>query len=157
MEQTPDIAIIQERMKPGQITLDGFLGTDTRSLGEILAEDDAEVRRMGLSHEAIALRMRDLEKAGREGLGESVSVPPHFDVRTDVPRGHITCPFGHPGLCRKTNTLVRNLKIVREITFSDLNIHMIAEHGFYEGRGAAFRVNPRDLVEILEVKAIAEG
>jgi hypothetical protein len=29
---------------------------------------------------------------------------------------------------------------------------MIYAHGFYEGRGNPFRLEPRDLVEVLEVK-----
>jgi hypothetical protein len=37
------------------------------------------------------------------------------------------------------------------MSFTDLHIHLIGVHGFYEGRGTPFRLEPGDLVAILEV------
>ena len=55
MKQSIQLTRIQEQMKPGIITLDGFLGTDTRNLIDILVEDDGIVRRTGRTHRAIAV------------------------------------------------------------------------------------------------------
>ena len=151
MKQSPKLDKIQKAMKPGVITRDGFLGTDTRNLVDILIEDDAAVKRLDISHKMIADRMRELRTAGMGGLGEFISVPPHFEVRVDTIRGKLPCPFGHPGIIPKTNTTVKNRKTAKEITFTDLNIHMIAAHGFYEGKGAPFRIEPRTIVDILEI------
>ena len=118
---------------------------------DILQEDDAEVKRRNLTHERIAERMSEFREAGKRGLGEFISVPPHFEVRVDSVRGKLPCPFKHPGLLRKTNIIVRNLQNDREITYTDMHIHMIGEHGFYEGRGSNFRLEVKDLVEILEI------
>jgi hypothetical protein len=142
---------IQERMKPGVITLDGFLGTDGRNLIDILVEDDAEVKRLNLTHEKIASRMQELRDAGKEGLGDIVVVGPHYEVRVDIARGKLPCPFGHRGLVRKTVIQVRNPEKNREITFTDMNIHMIREHGFYQGEGSPYRVEPGDIVDILDI------
>jgi hypothetical protein len=150
MKQTPEMDRIQRDMQPGVICRDGFLGNDTRKLVEILIEDDAEVKRLGTTHEDIANRMRDLRDAGMKGLGEFVTVPPHFEVRVDSVRGKLPCPFGHPGVIPKTNTTVKNLESGEEITYTDLNIHMIGSHGFYEGKGACFRLEPVDLLRILQ-------
>lgn len=152
MKQTVQMREIQEKMKPGIITRDGFLGADSRNLIDILTEDDAEVKRLNLSHMQIAQRMRELRDAGKNGLGDFISVPPHFEVRVDMVRGKLPCPFGHPGLIQKTNIQVRNLEIKREITFTDMHIHMIGEHGFYEGKGSPFRLEIRDLIETLEIE-----
>lgn len=151
MKQTPDMDRIQRDMQPGIICRDGFLGTDTRNLVEILIEDDAEVKRMGITHESIADRMREMRDVGITGLGEFVKVPPHFEVRVDSVRGKLPCPFSHPGIIPKTNTTVRNMKSGEDITYTDLNIHMIEAHGFYEGKNACFRLEPADLLEILEI------
>jgi len=67
-------------------------------------------------------------------------------------RGKLPCPFGHPGIFAKVNTTVRNLKLDREITYTLLHIHLIGEHGFYEGKGSPFRLEPSDLIEILEIE-----
>jgi hypothetical protein len=151
MKQTVQMWEIQERMKPGVITRDGFLGKDRRNLIDILQEDDAEVKRRNLTHKQIAERMVQFREAGKMGLGEFISVPPHFEVRVDSVRGKLPCPFKHPGLIRKTNIMVRNLQSNREITYTDMHIHMIGEHGFYEGRGSSFRLDVKDIVETLEI------
>jgi hypothetical protein len=151
MKQTVQLARIQEKMKPGVITRDGFLGTDSRNLIDILVEDDETVKRMDLSHALIAQRMVDLRDAGHRGLGNFVSIEPHYEVKVDSVRGKLPCPFGDPGIFQKTNTTVINSKTGREVTYTDLHIHMIGSHGFYEGRGSPFRLEPVDLTETLEV------
>jgi hypothetical protein len=147
---------IQDRMAPGVITRDGFLGPDSRPLVDILTADDAEVKRLGVTHQGIAARMVQLREAGMAGLGEFVDVPPHFEVRVDSVRGKLPCPFGDPGVFQKTNTTVRNRARSRELTYTDLHIHMIGSHGFYEGAGSPFRLDPGDLVEVLEIRSEAE-
>lgn len=152
MKQTVQLAKIQERMQPGIITRDGFLGTDRRNLIDILVEDDAAVKRMDLTHETIARRMIDLRDAGFRGLGNFISVAPHFEVRVDSVRGKLPCPFGDPGIFPKTNTTVKNLDTGKTVTFTDLHIHMIWSHGFYEGKGPPFRLEPEELASVLEVE-----
>jgi hypothetical protein len=156
MKQTVQLTRIQEKMKPGIITRDGFLGTDNRNLIDMLVEDDATVKRMDLTHAQIAQRMVDLREAGLRGLGNFISVEPHYEVRVDSVRGKLPCPFGDPGIFQKTNTTVKNLKNGKELTFTDLHIHMIGSHGFYEGRGSLFRLEPDVLVETLDVKKVEE-
>jgi len=87
MKQSPHLAAIQERMRPGVITAHGFLGADARTLAEIIETDGARVARLGLTHASIAARMRELHAAGAAGLGEFIDVPPHFEVRVDTVRG----------------------------------------------------------------------
>ena len=151
MKQTEQMKEIQEKMKPGVITLDGFLGSDDRNLIDILVEDDAEVKRLNLTHEIIAARMLELREAGKEGLGDMVNIAPHYEISVDIRRGKLACPFGHRGLIRKSMIRVRNIEKDREITYADMNIHMIKEHGFYQGKGSSFRLDISDLVDILDI------
>jgi len=151
MKQTVQMQKAQERMAPGVITRDGFLGDDRRPLDDILLADDAAVKALDLDHQAVAARMIGLRDAGMAGLGEFVDVAPHFEVRVDTVRGTLPCPFGDPGMLPKTNVTVRNTRTRREITFTDLHVHLVRAHGFYEGRGCAFRLEPKDLAEVLEI------
>lgn len=153
MKQSPQLQKIQENLKPGVITLHGFLGSDDRNLIDILTEDDGAVKRLGLSHESIAARMEMLRDQGKDGLGEFIQVPPYFEVRVDSVRGKLPSPFGGPGLHQKRNTIVRNTNLNKEIVFSDLHIHLIKNHGFYEGKGSLFRLDPAALCEILEIES----
>ena len=152
MKQSPELQKAQESMRPGALTLYGFLGTDDRNLIDILIDDDAKVKRMGLSHEQIAGRMEELRDKGTAGLGEFRTVGPRFQVRVESVRGKLPSPFGGPGLYPKTNTIVRNTGLDKEIVFSDLHIHLIRDHGFYQGKGSRFRLEPADLAAVLEVE-----
>ncbi len=151
MKKTRQLEKIQHNMRPGVITRDGFLGKDTRNLIDILTQDDALVKRLGLTHGKIAQRMIDLRDLGCRGLGDYIPVEPHFDVRVESVRGKLPCPFGDPGLFPKTVTIVKNLATDRTITYTDLSIHTILVHGFYQGKGSLYRLEPRDLMEILEI------
>jgi hypothetical protein len=151
MKQTVQMDRVQRNMARGVMTRDGFLGTDSRKLIDILISDDAAVKRLDLDHRRIASVMRGLRNAGARGLGEFIGVPPHFDVRVESVRGKLPCPFEHPGLLAKTNITVRNLDKKREVTFTDLHIHLIEAHGFYEGKGSPYRLEPGELAEILEI------
>ena len=152
MKQSPELSIAQKNMRPGVITLYGFLGPDDRNLIDILTEDDGKVKRLGLSHELIGRRMEDLRDQGKEGLGEFIKAAPHFQVRVESVRGKLPSPFGGPGLHRKTNTTVRNEARDKEITYSDLQIHLIIKNGFYQGKGSIYRLNPADIVDVLEIE-----
>jgi hypothetical protein len=151
VKQTVRLREIQERMAPGVIARDGFLGGDGRALADILAADAAELARLGLSAEAVAGRMAELRDAGYPGLGEIVEVPPHLAVRVDSERGRLPCPFGDSGGHRKTLITVENRKLGRSVAYTDLGIHLIREHGFFEGSGSPFRLEPADLKTILEI------
>jgi len=135
----------------GNTELDGFLGTDRRSLAEIIRADEEELKKLNLTHQAIAERMGYFREAGKKGLGEFVKLAPHFEALCEITRGFIPCPFGEHARHRKTIVIVRNLRLQKEITFSDLNIHLIAAHGFYEGKGSPFRLEPAELAQVLEI------
>ncbi|TFG59331.1 MAG: hypothetical protein E4H36_14005 [Spirochaetales bacterium] len=153
MKQSPYLNKVQESMKPGVITLHGFLGSDSRNLIDILIEDDAAVKRKNLTHDLIAARMIEFRDSGAAGLGEFRRVPPHFEVKVDSVRGKLPCPFGEPGIHQKTNITVRNTVLDREITYTDMHIHLVQMHGFYEGTGSPYRLNPGILMEVLEIES----
>jgi hypothetical protein len=151
MKQTPEYDAIQHQMEPGIITLDGFLGTDKRRLIDIISSDDVKVHQLKVTHQAIAEKMQYFRDIGLDGLGEFIKVENDFEVRVDSVRGKLPSPFGGPGMYEKVNTTVKNLSLDREITYTDLHIHFVRDHGFYEGEGSIYRIEPSNLVAILEV------
>ena len=46
---------------------------------------------------------------------------------------------------------VDNKALDLQVRYTELGIHLVEQHGFYQGRGATYRVAPADLVTILEV------
>ncbi len=156
MKQTPEFDKIQQQMKKGVITLDGFLGDDTRNLVDIIASDSMTVNRLNTTCQAIADRMEYFKNLGLTGLGEFISVDDTFDVKVDSVRGLLPSPFGGKGMYGKINTTVVNKKTGRSVVFTDLHIHFIADHCFFEGKGSPFRLEPEDLVTVLEVGEVEQ-
>lgn len=154
MKQTVQLKKIQENMTPGKITSTGFIGDDNRNLIDILTADQAKVKRLNLTNRRIAEKMKELRNKGMEGLGDYVSVEPHFDVRVESIRGKLPCPFNHPGLYPKTVTIVKNLEKGKTVTYTDLSIHFIEAHGFFQGKGSLYRLDPEELMEVLEIEPI---
>jgi hypothetical protein len=153
MKMNPELKLAQDNMQPGVIALQGFLGDDKRDLSQIIDEDNQLVKNLETTHLKIAERMKFLREQGEKGLGEFIDYDNHFQIRVDSVRGKMRCPFEDPGLIPKYNTTVKNLTLNREVTYTDMNIHFIETHGFYQGEGSLFRSSPDDLVEILEIEA----
>ena len=152
MKQSKELDRIQEQMKPGIISHGGFLGSDTRKLGDIIEQDNEAVKRMDLTHKKIASRLAAIRDAGKKGLGTAISLEGRFDVRVDAARGKLPCPFHHPGLFLKTFTIVSNRETGAEIIFTDMSLHLIEEHGFYGGKGSAHRLDPELLARELGIR-----
>ncbi len=150
MKQAPDLQQAQQRMAPGALTMDGFLGTDARSLIEILQADDGAVRRLGLTHAEIGAAMGVLTDQAVAAFGGVVEHGDHAVCACEA-MGQMPCPFGHPGLYYKTVVEAENSATGEAMMWSVLQVHMVAEHGFYEGRGARFRLEPEAVARFLGI------
>lgn len=151
MKQVPDLNKVQENMRAGQITGPGFLGSDPRNLVDIIGEDEVTVKELGLTNEKIANKLEMLMQQGAAAFGSPVNVDNRFVVMVEENRGYVPCPFRHGALSRKTNVNLRNLALKKEIEYTPVSIHLIREHGFYQGKGSPYRLDPKELAEFLEL------
>ena len=149
LNEPPDLQEVERRMEPGVITRKGFLGSDGRSLSDILDADEAAVHSRGLSHRRIASRLDELTKAGRHGLGTEVDVEERYRIWVREWRGGMPCPWGHRGLYRKSITHLADSETGKEMEWTALSVHLIREHGFYGGKGNPYRVEPETVSEVL--------
>ena len=125
------------------------MGTDRRSLWELIDEDGAEIAKSGRTPEQVAARMKEITDAGAAGLGDWVQFDPRLRVMVDDNRGVIPCPWPHRVRCLKRVTTVEDARTGTILRWSDLNVHLIKEHGFFEGKGSPFRIEPRVLIETI--------
>nr|WP_300980424.1 hypothetical protein [Mesotoga sp.] len=138
-------------MRAGSITGPGFLGHDERNLVDIISEDQAKVKELGLTNEIIANKLEMFMKQGERGFGSPVKVDDRFVVIVEESRGYIPCPFRHGHLSKKANINVRNIARKEEVDYSPISIHLIREHGFYQGKGSPYRLDPAKVARILEL------
>jgi hypothetical protein len=125
------------------------MGHDERGVLEVIDADIAMLARLGLTKEQVASRMRHITDRAIGGLGTWVRIDEHLEAKVDEARGRLVCPWPHAGRFAKRITSVKLLSTGQIIRWSDLSIHLIGEHGFFEGRGSGFRIEPAELVRII--------
>ncbi|HAK45557.1 MAG TPA: hypothetical protein DCO79_06515 [Spirochaeta sp.] len=150
MKENPVMHKVYENMKPGVLSLHGFLGDDKRDIELIIDHDAAELESAGLSPADVADGLEKIRDRALEGLGDYISLAGDLSAKADSIRGKLPCPFEHKGLFRKTVISLRGPGIDGDILFTDLGIHLIREHGFFQGKGSPFRLEPVEIAEILK-------
>lgn len=151
MKKNPQESFLERDMQPGRLAADGFLGDDTRGLNEIISEDQAVLNELGITTRQLARAMRKITRAAMRGLGDPVDID-GFEAYVIEARGWHGCPFKDGLRAAKRNTYVKDLKTGESWRWSDLNIHLIEDHGFFQGRGADFRLEPAALVRFLRLE-----
>ena len=149
MKQSPELEIIQANMMPGALSAHGFIGQDSRNLADILHTDAESLEKAGVSKEALAEKMQELTDYGMRGLGAPMPMGELFEVEVGDYRGKLPCPFKDNAKIDKRQTVVRRLDTGVMMRWTDLNIHMIKEHGFFEGHGSIYRLDPVELARFL--------
>ena len=135
MKQDPRLSEIEKNMRPGEISKSGFLGDDERKLVDILLDDGQAVTALNLNHKILADRMEEITAKGREGFGNPVLVDGYLEVIVEDSQEPLPVLF-NIWACPKENVKVKNIKTGESIHWTTLNIHIIREHGFYEGIGS---------------------
>jgi hypothetical protein len=149
MAGTPHLRQVEELMRCDRIVAGGFFGNDARSLEEIVEADAATLKGLNCTPAMLAGRMKALRDVALSHLGNGTMAGETLELRAEDNRGTLICPFGDGTRHFKTVTHARRVDTGREIRWSDLNIHLIEAHGFFEGWGCAFRLEPAELVEML--------
>jgi hypothetical protein len=151
MKQTPQEKQLYENFMPGKITREGFLGHDTRHIHDIIEEDAHTLARLGVSREQIADRLQYFIEEGKKGLETEVDLGEYI-THVRWSRGMLPSPFGGPKrLYHKIVATVVNKTLQKQIRYSQLNVHMIRDQGFFEGKGSVFRLEPEEVVEVLHI------
>ena len=160
MKKSPEEQRIIERMLPGVFCRDGFLGSDRRSLGEILDADNSKVIGLGVTHKQIAAVLEGVLDRSVAACGGPADVADGIVAEFHEAMGRIPCPFGdgvyHKGevvLTDRSTGRSTNISMATNIEchFTPLSVHMIAEHGFYQGVGSAYRIEPDVICRLLGI------
>ncbi len=150
MKQSPQDKTITQRMQPGVYSRDGFLGEDSRPLADILDTDRSVVEALGVTHQRLSQRMAEVLMQAMAGCGAPVKIGEHLTAVYREAMGRIPCPFGD-GLHAKGQVELTDGRTGKILTFTPLSVHMAGEHGFYQGRGSRYRLEPAELCEIFDL------
>ncbi len=164
------IDLLEANMRPGARMKDplkaeayldgsskGFLGPNEKLL-EILAEDNEYVvEKMGLSHQRLARLLKIAASFGSydnqfnqfsKDKDEFFSYRDnHYKIRIKSWKGDQFSPF-LDGTLTYSDAELENLTLKKTLRYSLLLPFMIERYGFYEGKGTAYRVEPKDIIEL---------
>lgn len=173
------ISKLERRMRPGEWSVGGFLGPHEK-LMDVIREDDATLKRLGVTYEQIADKIEELLKSGIEGyrayLNEELADPAvtvgHFTVKLTVYKGHQMCPWaffdpsskppvykpcmvgGVPRYSSRASDadfVITNKRTGEELKGPCLIVHLIRDHHFFEGKQSPYRVDPEKAARVLEL------
>ena len=74
MKQSPQMQKLEEVLRHSKLSAHGFLGSDKRSLSEIIDTDIAQVGRFDVSVSQIAEKMQQITDTAIKGLGTWVKI-----------------------------------------------------------------------------------
>lgn len=149
MKEPPQIRNLEQILRSSKLVAGGFMGDDSRSFNDVIEADSSQVAKLGYEMEQIAARMQEITDTAKTGLGNWVNVDDKLQAVAQEAKGSLICPWPHPGRFVKRVTTVEHRSSGETIRWSDLNIHLIAKHGFFEGRGASFRIEPEKLINVI--------
>ncbi|MHC4561643.1 MAG: hypothetical protein ACYS8X_02605 [Planctomycetota bacterium] len=150
MKQTPYDQHVLERMAPGALCAEGFLGDDPRDLSDILADDDSAVVAAGASHEQIAAKLDDWMHRAIAELGRPVGLSVDITATWHEGMGRIPSPWPGEGVFPKGELELTDARTGKTLLTTPLSVHLIATHGFYQGRGSRYRIEPTELIAALD-------
>ncbi|MDI1476833.1 hypothetical protein [Polyangium sp. y55x31] len=146
---------VEELMRPRRLSTAGFLG-ETERLEEVLKEDASTLVSLGITAADVAGRIREIvgkalrSRSSRYSRQDTYDVG-RFRVRLMQWGGSQECPW----LCAidsgwaSIDFAIENRRTGAKLRGPGLIVHLIAEHGFFEGKESPYRVDPRQAAEVL--------
>jgi hypothetical protein len=150
VKQTPELDRVQEKMKPGVLTLKGFLGYDDRKLADILKSDRELVNELNISVDELCNKLQDLADRGADLMEREVEVD-GFMIKVRDDRGKIPSPWGD-GLFEKGDVELRDPESDVKLKWNKLTLRLIKVHGFFGGKGSEYRIDPAIAKKLLNLK-----
>ncbi len=150
MKQNPKNETLRENLSAGKLAKEGFLGKDDRSPEQIVADDAVALADVNLSAQEVADAMRALTRLGLEGMGQEVDTR-DFKLLVEEYMGYMPCPFRDNRRAAKRNTRATSKASGETMTWTDMGIHLIHAHGFFQGIGSPYRLEPLALAAFLQL------
>lgn len=149
MKQSREMEKLESMLRSSQLVAGGFLGDDSRNVSEVIEADRLTLEKAGVTAGDLAKQMRKITDVAKKELGRHVMFGDRLEAWVDEAKGVLVCPWPHSGGFAKRTTTVTEVETGESLTWSDLNIHLIEEHSFFEGKGAALRLDPVKLIKLI--------
>lgn len=150
------VARLESVMRPKKLSQSGFLGADEKLVDILVADNKVVVDERGLTHQQLAWHLHAmgviaamLEKKANAMPVEFVYHGRRFRVTRFAWRGYQASPF-EDETKSNADAEVTNLANAKKIKYGLLVPYMIERYGFYEGKGTKYRVEPSQVLAVLD-------
>ena len=149
--RAPEEAEMYALLGPSPISAQGFLGEDARDWEDILADDQRTLEGLGVPRDRLVLALRDVFDRAMQSGGDPVEVGPGVVAECLECRGRVPSPFQGEGTFPKHQVRVSREDGSEALVITPLALHLIARHGFFQGIGSPFRIDPARAVSLLRL------
>jgi hypothetical protein len=136
------------KLEPSRYFLCGFLGNDKRPLSVIVAADRKSLAALKVAVIKLASALKRAQSKARNAFGAEVEIIKGLHAAEEGARGTIPCPLCGKGY-EKGETVLTRENDGRKLTITPLSLHLIEKHGFFQGKGSLYRMDPAIIVEFL--------
>jgi hypothetical protein len=150
MKLSPEERLKFERLMPSKFSASGFLGSDNRSVDEIIAEDSAYLDKQNVTCAEIADFLKVILDKSKSALGSGIEISSGVTATHFESRGKIPSPFRGDGVFEKGETVVEETTTGTSFSITDLSIQLIRKHSFFQGKGSPYRVEPSTVVSLFK-------
>jgi len=152
MKLTPQDRRLIHNLAPSKFSKDGFLGSDTRSLEEIIADDFHALKKAGVPKESLVKALKDAYQRAKDAFGAEIEIKKNVKAIFHESMGRIPSPFCKDGLFEKGEAVVTDTVNNLSLIITSLGINLIEKHDFSQGKGCRFRIDPLDAVKIFNLQ-----
>jgi hypothetical protein len=142
MKKAPGDSLLHERLGPTKYSAQGFLGSDPRQIDEIIADDGRTCQDWGTAPAQIADALDAVFARAEAKFGAVVAISASISAVHADAKGFIPSPFPGEGTFQKGETIITNSATKEIFRVTRLSIHLIRNHGFFQGLGSKYRIEP---------------
>ncbi len=131
-----------ECLRPSKFSGSGFMGDDPREMEEVISDDASTLEKLGITRQDIVSSLKLIFKKAEKELGDPVTITKDLTAEYISCRGKIPSPFPGEGAFTKDMVQVTSNRGDVKFYITPLSIHLIEKHGFFQGKGSPFRIEP---------------
>lgn len=154
MKQSPAEQDLMRNLRPSKFSAEGFLGSDFRPFDEIVSEDLRSLEQKRVSKEGLVAALTDAYEMAKQALGAQVVIRPGVTAVFKESMGRVPSPFRGDGVFEKGEAVVKDEEAGHTIIITSLGIHLIEKHGFFQGKGSRYRIEPDRAIEIFRLGSV---
>ena len=148
MKRAPQETKVIQNLAPSKFSGVGFMGNDSRDVEEVISADARTLERLGTDSLSVAGKLQIIFDLASAELGDELKLSENLTVQYLACRGRIPSPFPGEGSFEKNMVLVQSDDKSIHFYITPLSIHLIKKHGFFQGRGSPFRIEPEIIAGI---------